>query len=296
MIIVKLMGGVGNQMFQYAAGRALACRVDTILKLDVSGYAAPHWRTPRLYLLDQLRITAGIASDSQLYASGALAPKRFGISWLGKRAGSVLGRRPFTTCKELPNCFDTQFLSLQDNTYLCGYWQSELYFQDISEIVRREFQPAVPWSRRNLQLAAEISATNSVALHVRRGDYVNDKSVRDAHGICSLEYYRTCMGQIECAIGNPHYYFFSDEPQWVRDNIKTSFPKTIVDHNGSRDAIFDIQLMSLCKHNILANSSFSWWGAWLNTNPDKKVFAPSRWFCRKEAKDLLPASWIVIEP
>lgn len=296
MIIVKLMGGLGNQMFQYAAGRALACRLNTILKLDTSDYAAPPWRTPREYLLDKFHITAGIASDSELYAVVALASKRLGMSWFSKIAGSLRGRGQITTCNELPNCFNTQFLSLQDNTYLCGYWQSELYFQDISEIVRREFQPAVPWSQRNLQLAAEISATNSVALHVRRGDYVNDESVRVVHGICSQEYYQACMRQIECAIGTPHYYVFSDEPQWARDNIKTAFPRTIVDHNDSQDAIFDIKLMSLCKHNIIVNSSFSWWGAWLNTNHDKMVFAPSRWFCRKEAKDLLPSSWIVIEP
>jgi len=283
-------------MFQYAAGRALACKLNTILKLDTSDYAAPPWRTPREYMLDQFDITAGIASDSELYAVAALTSERFGMSWISKIAGSLRDRGQITTCNELPNCFDTQFLSLQDNTYLCGYWQSELYFQDISEIVRREFQPAVPWSQRNLQLAAEISTINSVALHVRRGDYVNDESVRDVHGICSQEYYQTCMRQIECVIGTPHYYVFSDDPQWARNNIKTSFPKTVVDHNDSEDAIFDIKLMSLCKHNIIANSSFSWWGAWLNTNPDKMVFAPSKWFCRKQANDLLPHSWIVIEP
>lgn len=294
MIIVKLMGGVGNQMFQYAAGRALACRLDTDLKIDISEYAAPLWKTPREYQLNQLAIAAETASDSELEAVALSGGDIPGISWLRKVSASLRGRRQFTVCNEVPNCFDANFLALQDDTYLVGYWQSHLYFEGISEIVRREFQPVVPWSRRNLELASEISAANAVSVHVRRGDYVDDGSVRAVHGICSPEYYETCMRRMERAIGTPHYYVFSDDPQWARDNIKTSFPKTTVDHNGSGDAVFDIKLMSLCKHNIIANSSFSWWGAWLNTNPEKMIFAPSKWFSRKEARDLLPHSWVSV--
>jgi len=296
MIIVKLMGGVGNQMFQYAAGRALADRLNTVLKMDISGFAAPVWTTPRAYQLDQLSITAGVASDSELHAVAASTRKLSGMTWLGKLAGALRRRADLTIYNETPNCFDSHFMSLQNNTYLCGYWQSQMYFQDISDVVRREFQPCAPWSQRNLELAAQISATDSISVHVRRGDYVNDESARMIHGVCTLDFYQACMRQIECVTEAPHYYVFSDEPQWARDNIKTAFPITIVDHNDPHNAVFDIKLMSLCKHNIIANSSFSWWGAWLNTNPGKIVFAPSKWFCRKEAKDLLPHSWVKVEP
>jgi len=293
MIIVELTGGLGNQMFQYAAGRALARRHNTTLKLDVSRYSAiPEGETPREYQLDLLSISSERATDSDL-ANVSAPPK--GIRRLWPSRLSNRGRGGCTVFQEHLGRVNSQFFSLPDNTCLCGYWQSERYFQPIGDLIRREFEPAGPWSARNRQLAAEMADANSVSLHVRRTDYVTDERTRLHHGTCSPEYYATCMAEIADRIGSPHFFLFSDDPDWVRDNITTPFPKTVVDHNASADAaVFDLKLMSLCKHNIIANSSFSWWGAWLNGNPGKIVLAPSRWFALRQAEELLPHSWIKI--
>lgn len=297
MIVVTLSGGLGNQLFQYAAGRALACRHQTTLKLDISRYAAiPAAETPREYLLDHLNIHAEIASASELESIfAASARQRFGLPWPWKGSASLPGSTPFSIYHEQLNRFNRDFLVLPDNICLCGYWQSERYFSGIGDSIRREFEPARDWSPENLRLAEEISGTHSVSLHVRRGDYVTDEQARLAHGTCSLKYYATCMEEIGKKVASVHVYVFSDDPQWAADNIRTHFQRTIVEHNVSpAEAVFDLSLMGLCKHNIIANSSFSWWGAWLNRNPRKMVFAPSQWFCLKEAQDLLPPSWIKI--
>ena len=138
-----------------------------------------------------------------------------------------------------------------------------------------------------------ISQTNSVSLHIRRGDYVSNQKTNQTHGTCDLDYYQRCITEIEKEVENPYFFVFSDEIEWVKENLKINHPAEYVDQNTGDKSYEDMRLMSQCKHNVIANSSFSWWGAWLNSYPDKIVFAPKRWFAsdKHNTKDLIPEGW-----
>lgn len=174
---------------------------------------------------------------------------------------------------------------------LDGYWQSEKYFASCVNQVRQAFKfPSL--DKGNQLIAQQIEQVNSVSVHVRRGDYVNNP----LHGdICTLDYYKRAIGIINSKIANPQFYVFSDDVAWCKDNL--SLPNAVyVDGNQGKNSYKDMQLISLCKCNIIANSSFSWWGAWLNINSNKVVIAPRKWFndTRFNVSDLLPNEWIKI--
>lgn len=179
------------------------------------------------------------------------------------------------------------------NAYLAGYWQSEKYFSDASETIRADFTFRQPLSEQNAEMAERIGQGMSVSLHVRRGDYASNPKTNTAHGLCSLEYYRAAVLHMAEHIERPEFFVFSDDIAWVKANLEIDFPCWYVDHNQGTESYNDMRLMSLCRHHIIANSSFSWWGAWLNRDPDKIVVAPRRWFANgKRSEDLLPASWV----
>jgi len=290
MIIVKLMGGLGNQMFQYAAARSLALRHGTALKLDLSfleGNQAGD--TARTYKLDCFCIAAERASRREARTmsgrSNAFLATTFARLFQKKAAD-------LADYHEKSFHFDLQLLTQPDNVYVEGYWQSELYFVDISEIIRQDFTLRTPLTDKNRELADEIRAVNSVSLHVRRGDYVLCEKIRAKHGISSLEYYMRAEDRVAQTQERPHFFVFSDDPKWVADNLKLRHPARYVSHNGSM-AHEDLILMSLCRHHVIANSSFSWWGAWLSTGTDKLVIAPDRWFNDPSinTSDLIPSDW-----
>jgi hypothetical protein len=185
--------------------------------------------------------------------------------------------------------FDLGFTTWPDDTYLHGYWQSEKYFADIEAQLRQDFAfPAL--TGRNVEFASELESELSISLHVRRGDYLN----LAAHTVCSQEYYQAAVKEmIRKVSGDPRIYVFSDDPEWARQNLKFSVPTQVVDHNSGAADFEDMRLMSLCKHNIIANSSFSWWAAWLNANADKNVIAPKAWFGDPKLNnpDITPDSW-----
>lgn len=280
MIVVRLMGGLGNQLFQYAAARRLAYKHDTSLKLDTSE------------LLRQ-KILGG--SDTQRFYE--LSP--FNIEGDTLTIIDIISLNTFriprlVTIKESHFHFDPQILNLPDNVYLQGFWQSEKYFADIGDTIRQELTVKERPNSRNRQMLQRIQAGNAVGLHVRRGDYVTNPRHSQFHGLCSPEYYRKAIRYIGSRVQNPHFYVFSDDPEWYQDNMKTGFPTIYVGHNGPGKGYEDLRLMSSCKHFIIANSSFSWWGAWLSENKGKIVVAPKRWFAQpgNNTKDLLPRSWI----
>lgn len=294
MIIVKLMGGLGNQMFQYAAGRRLSLLNNTQLKLDISSLSAKG-NTPRDYELKHLSINAVIATAAEIdllrWQGVGLVLKLLsaGLRLVGKKC-------PLPSDYREPHFrFDPSFSVSPDDRYLDGYWQSEKYFDACTVEIRDEFAVRDPLEGRNLELAELISETESVSLHVRRGDFVNNAEASNYHGICGLEYYDHAIKRISEDVSHPAFYVFSDDPTWVKANLVIPFPTTFISHNASRGHE-DLRLMSLCKHNIIANSSFSWWGAWLNQNSDKIVVAPSRWFTNPkiDTRDLLPESWLRI--
>lgn len=178
------------------------------------------------------------------------------------------------------------------NAYLAGYWQSEKYLSDVSETIRADFTFRHPLSEQNAELAGRIGQTMAVSLHVRRGDYVSDTKTNAAHGLCSLEYYRAAVLHIAKHVERPKFFVFSDDIAWVKTNLKIDYPCRYVDHNLGAESYNDMRLMSLCRHHIIANSSFSWWGAWLNPRADKLVIAPRKWFANEsDTKDLLPIGW-----
>lgn len=174
-----------------------------------------------------------------------------------------------------------------------GYWQSERYFQDIVGIIRRDFSFQRPLAGLNLSLVKQIAETNSVSLHIRRGDYVSNPQAFAIHGVCSIEYYEAAIKYVAERVSSPNFFVFSDDMDWARSHLEIRHACCYVENNKGADSYVDMQLMSRCKHNIVANSSFSWWGAWLNGNADKLVTAPRRWFANEtDTTDLLPSAWV----
>lgn len=295
MIIVRLMGGLGNQMFQYAAARRLALRHATEVALDLSCYDRyPGVDTPRRYELDKLKVKARIATSLELAEIGGVgltAPLRIRM-FIRRLTGKGLCKNFYS---EDSKGFCRQVLTLPDNSYLSGYWQSEQYFKDVADVLRSDFQVHAAPDRRNRKIASEIRRSEAVAIHFRRGDYVENPHTAAFHGVPSPEYYQNAIELIRQKVENPHLFIFSDDPAWVRENLTFPIPATIVDHNPPEQGYEDLRLMSLCRHAVIANSSFSWWGAWLITFPGKLVIAPQRWFADGRATpDLLPNSWVTL--
>ncbi|TAN58437.1 alpha-1,2-fucosyltransferase [Patescibacteria group bacterium] len=291
MIIVKIVGGLGNQMFQYAMGRRLSEQYHTNLKLDISDYTERY--KLRQYSLSHLNINARIASTKEIHSH---KKERYGIfQFMHRLLPNLISSYSFQRyITEKDFSFDSSMLSLEDNIYLDGYWQSEKYFFDIQNIIRREFTIKTSPDSENMSMMERIGAINAVAIHIRRGDYVTNSLTNAVHGTAPLEYYNQAANYMLRAVRNPTFVVFSDDPEWAKKNMKIPAPIIYIDHNRSNKDYEDLRLMSSCKHHIIANSSFSWWAAWLNSNPQKVVIAPKRWFAdsTKNTKDLLPESWI----
>lgn len=293
MIICNLVGGLGNQMFQYACARSLSLALHKSMKvtLDMFGvYVVQHngSELDRVFLLD-----LDVASKSELrdmigmLRSHPLARKMLATKPLRSLRGDRFIVEPHyrywrglseTACK---------------GAYLQGYWQSWRYFAAHAASLRNDFTFRQALCGRNADLAELICSTNSVSVHVRRGDYLSNQKTLSVHGTCSLEFYISAIESIKARHPDLRLFAFSDDSQWVLNELCPRYPDLIVvDHNHGQDSCFDMWLMSLCKHNVIANSSFSWWAAWLNTNPSKIVIAPLRWFAnRTDATDLIPANW-----
>ena len=228
-------------------------------------------------------------------------PSRSILPALPFRDGSVLGRLlsgrggRFRIYREKGLAFDPRVLSLPDGTYLRGVFQSERYFADQEGTLRRDLAFADPPDTQNDAMLAEIGENLSVSLHVRRGDYASDPKIASVHGTLTLDYYRRAAALVAAHVGSdPLFLVFSDDPAWVAENLRLGFPTRIVDHNAGGPATEDMRLMAACRHHILANSSFSWWGAWLNRSAEKIVVAPRPWFRDATLDDntIVPERWI----
>lgn len=287
MIITRLQGGLGNQMFQYAAGLRLALARGTCLKLDLSLLDDPSAVTKRAFALGDFPIRAGLAGPEDLARVAARERS------LPRRLARRLGRGAGATERHFH--FDPAVLSLPDDSCLRGYWQSERYFADVADSVRRDFTLGPP-AGRNAALLEEISACNAVSLHVRRGDYVTHPRVRAMHGTCTLDYYRRATAFVAERVKDPVFFLFSDDPEWTRAHLDLddAGPARVVDHNAPEQGHEDMRLMSRCAHHVIVNSSFSWWGAWLDPRPEKIVVAPDPWFrdAPHDTRDLLPEGWV----
>jgi len=289
VIITKLKGGLGNQLFQSAAGLRLAYLRKTQLKVELSELKNPNVHTPRRYEMDSFRFSAEIASPADM---AAIAGSARGVirTWFARRFEAKSG----FPARERHFHFDPDVMSLPDGSCLDGYWQSELYFADVRDRVRQEFSFRTQPIGRNAELISEIDSCSAVSLHVRRGDYVTDPSANAVHGVCTLDYYCKAIDYIKERVPNPVFFLFSDEPEWAKKNLEFCGPSIAVDHNGPESGCEDLRLMSRCAHHIIANSSFSWWGAWLNPNSNKIVVAPKKWFSDglRDTSDLIPVNWV----
>jgi hypothetical protein len=285
VIITRLQGGLGNQMFQYAAGLRLAAARQTKLKLDLTLLDARSGGTPRHYELDRFRISAERATPEEMETLLAKRP-------LAARISRRLDRR--AAARERHYHYDPAVARLPDGTCLEGYWQSERYFADAAARVREEFSFAREPSGRDAELAREIARRAAVSLHVRRGDYAANATTRAFHGLCPIDYYRRAAAYVSERVRDPLFVLFSDDPEWTRTHLDLGGDAIAIDHNGPQGGPEDLRLMSLCRHHVIANSTFSWWGAWLNPDPEKIVIAPERWFedGARDTSDLLPGRWV----
>lgn len=290
--IVKFNGGLGNQMFQYAFACALADKFNVEVLFDFSFFEdikLTDTFTTRVFELDVFNIGCKAASqedlnkvkrpdfESKLKRSLAkMFTEKYGINYIREKNSYV---------------FDKKLLNSPNYIYYDGYFQNEKYFKHLKNTFLKKFSLKVPIDERNQTVLNKILETNSVSIHIRRGDYVSLESTSNIHGICSLEYYKNALEYIVKKIKNPHFFLFSDDIEWVIKNLKLEYPFTIVDFNQGK-GWFDLNLMKQCKHNITANSSFSWWGAWLNENPDKIVISPKKWTLQKQKLDIIPHEWI----
>lgn len=288
MIVVFLTDGLGNQLFQYAAARSLAEKWRTEVKMDIRFYSKNFLRR---YSLHHFNINEKFLSrkDREIFRIKNTISRISGKLKLPARKYLYINKDTFH--------FDPAFLELPDNMFVEGYWQSEKYFLNIEAIIRKEFMVKEPPDNINGTLLKKIRSVNAVSLHVRRGDYVTDKGTNALHGVCSLAYYEKAIGIIKDKVKDPYFFVFSDDIEWTKENISTgNYPVEYMDHNKDKD-YEDLRLMYSCHHNIIANSSFSWWGAWLNDHEDKIVIAPKDWVKSEKYynPDLLPPSWIKLE-
>jgi hypothetical protein len=274
MIIVQIMGGLGNQMFQYAAGLALSKRLETNLYLDTSFFDVNRKGgkvTPRHYELGLFGIY----------------PLRFSmIDKLDLKLHSPQIIREHKGVKD-------EFRTVEGNAILQGYWQSDWYFYDYSNEIRDAFKLDYSLSVPAIKMWEKIKADNrSVSLHFRRGDYVTNKAAADMLGILPLKYYQEAIATLKRKVGDINLYVFSDDIDWCKKNLKLNAGTTFVDQTTSSSE--DLKLMAACRHNVIANSSFSWWAGWLNQNRGKIVIAPKKWFANKPDYSSLelPKTWV----
>lgn len=292
MVIAKLSGGLGNQMFQYAAAIAMADYLECDCKFDLSWFTTSDLHNG-LEINSVFGIDLPVASVADFKAVlGWKWPiiRLLGSRLLSKKISFLVSRLVFTEKSSMRYCD-----GLPDkNTgyYMVGYWQSEEFFLGKTDLVRSIFKinDDIGFIGYKQHI---LDSDNSVSMHVRRGDYVTDKQSNQLLGECSVEYYREAALNIEKELGkSPVYFVFSDDLQWVEEKFSFLKRAVFVRGNTGSHSYLDMYLMSLCKHHIIANSSFSWWGAWLNSSPNKIVYTPTPWFNNAEMlKSICPAQW-----
>jgi len=294
MPTVYLQGGLGNQLFQYAVGRALSIRSGSPLYLDVTQLSNPSPPAPpRSFQLSPFNIQGTVTRwPIEHHPTVRLRLKLFILMepifpWLTAR---ILQVHKDTKSQR----FTPHVLNLPGNVLLFGYYQSAKYFRSISDTLKKELSVETPPSRQNQAWISKIQSTPSVSLHIRRGDYTEQGWSLPA------AYYQSAIERVHARIDEPELFVFSDDTTWTSQNLKRLLPDGVprsnvhlVKGNGAQEAFEDFRLMRNCRHHIIANSTFSWWGAWLALYPNKTVFAPAYWLGTPvDTLDILPTDWI----
>jgi hypothetical protein len=284
MINIKMKGGLGNQLFQYAAARSLALKHGTELNIDISFYNNSGSDTPRAYLLDKvfnINKTSYLQADL-VYKTAELLDKI--LRRLKFRSHLYFQKYYFN----LKNNFDLNFEKLPNNSWLTGSFQNEKYFLNSF----KELKPELTFKIKPVE-RDDIKNSEAVFIHIRRGDYLLPQ-YNHHHIICSLEYYQEAVKMMQSKLVSPRFFIFSDDIAWVRDNLKIA--EAVYVSSPSLKDYEELYLMSSCRHAIIANSTFSWWGAYLIDNPSKIIISPQKWFAGDEDNlpDLVPDTWIKI--
>ena len=294
MIIVKLISGLGNQLFEYAVGRQLSLQRQVPLKLDISFFEGQRLRS---YKLNHYNIQAEIATEKEIekftniYNSNSLYARIF------RKTESMLPKRKkLHYIEDEWWMYESELLKASSNVYVDGYWQHYKYYENLSPHVLQELTvkdpPSVAYSKYLTHL---LSDNHSVSIHIRRGDYITDPAASKLMGILPLEYYHKAISYMEERLGSPSFYIFSDDLSWAKDNLAIQAPVTFVELENEGSDYFELELMSKCRHNIIANSTFSWWGAFLNRNKEKIVISPADWVLEKNINQKIQLqfpSWI----
>lgn len=302
MIIVRLKGGLGNQMFQYALGRRLALKYKAELRLDLT------------FLLNRLPRRDFVFRDYDLSIFNI--KERF--TWLSRLGRShfifrdVVFPLQYTWLKlwdffdknywareKKDYRFDERILNLPDNVYLDGYWQSYKYLEGMEDVLREDFAFKKDFDEKSAAMAEKICSVNSVCVNVRRQDYVHNPANSTFFVSLEIDYYKRAAEIVAARVANPHYFVFSDEIDWCEKNLDFLRPAVFVGHEYAGEKFqYYLRLMTLCKHFIISNSTFSWWSAWLSESLDKIVIAPKNWVrdpeINKNTDDLIPPDWIRI--
>lgn len=288
MVITRITSGLGNQLFQYALARNLALRNNTSLYIDLSYYQQDYATdTPRRFKLNHFNTDYKVLNTSPyLYVSKS-------TKLLPNRTLKPL----FDFVKEKQFHFDSDVLKSNASFItLDGFWQSERYFHDSADVIRNELTFKRESGKSFVAYKQEIEqADMPISVHIRRGDYVSHPEFSKTFGFVGLDYYKAALSLLLERFPTAKLFIFSDDPKWVKHNLPLALPHTLVTNTGSDADLDDLQLMSLCKHHIIANSSFSWWGAWLNPSRNKVVISPTRWFKDKpdwNTVDLIPSDWL----
>jgi len=286
-IIVQLYGGLGNQLFQYAFARGVSAKLQCHYRLDNGAFG-------RYYMLDKYALQH-FNLEEKLARTGDFC----GFVWLRNHNTLFTLLYERLRLKKIMNPwyykqkyfpFDPAVFT-RDHTYFAGFWQTEKYFKHIAPEIRRELTLKKPLGPKAAEIAEQMEKTEAVSIHVRR--YAADAG--PMFGYCRQEYYDAAMDHISKRIPNARFFLFSDDYDWVRRNFKTGNHKVTIVDNGLERHFEDLALMAKCRHQIIANSTFSWWGAWLNPNPNKIVIAPKIWFAnfpKNDTRDLIPEEWI----
>jgi hypothetical protein len=304
MVVVKLFGGLGNQMFQYALGKSFSIKNNLEFKIESkSGFEKDFYN--RKLGINNFNITA----EEVNYA---ILPKKIieksKIKWVQKiveyldnkfpKINYLLCLNKWNIIHEKNKYFSPINYNGSRNLYLIGYWQSEKYFKNIREELINEFSLKNSLNNENLKIANLIINSNSVSVHYRRlhgiSNGIVSKAHANTHGVISEEYYENSIKYIKNKISDITFFIFSDDISWAKENLKNTENIIFVDINDDDKNFLDLYLMSLCKHQIIANSSFSWWAAWLNKNPNKIIISPKKWYVDEtlNKNDTIPENWI----
>lgn len=269
MIISNLTGGLGNQMFQYAFGRFLSLKNKTELKYHFTNAL---FNTQRSFALDVFNIKATEIINKDLNRFGIIQNRLFNrvLYLLDDRYNIQLNK--YIVTQHFPYTFDESLRNITNDRYVQGYFADERYFKGIENCIRNEFTPKKKLDEINQKILKHIQKTVSVSIHVRRGDFITNKANSQFVGI---DYYITAIKKINKSIFNPVFFIFSDDISWCKENLTPLINRVqFINHNKGKNSYKDLVLMSNCKHNIIANSTFSWWGAWLNQNKNKIFIKP----------------------